>query len=159
MDIKSSFYDRDSLDPELVFWINPERIVFHTNYICGEKIKYFSDRVFHPVKDKGKIYSGDWDISSNKFIDLDIYKAIKGRIEENELWKNTEYYKNLIIKVDAGETPWGCSDSNELDKRCEYIDTLIQSIKMHGYQLNHKIKLDVDVKDISKQKNIARKYL
>ena len=127
---------------ELVFWIDPMRIAMHTNYMKNGKEKPFKDRVFDPLLDKGKIYAGDWDITDYKFSDLKIYQALSARINNSVDWKETEYYHDMLNSIESGIEAWGCHTQEDLDKRCSYLDSLINSIKEKGYKLNHTIKLE-----------------
>ena len=91
--VRFIFNKQSILDVEKIYWINPNRIIYYTNY-CGDKntsrfgeeaherIKNqsFRGQVFHREKDKGKIYGSDWDISNYKFSELLVYKAIEQRI-------------------------------------------------------------------------------
>ena len=65
--VKLLFTKYHTPDPETIYWIDPERIVFHTNYNKGGSNPDFKDRVFDMVRDKGRVYPGDWDLSSHKF--------------------------------------------------------------------------------------------
>lgn len=128
--------------PENVYWIDPKKIEFHTNYIGNDRSKPPKDRVFHPHRDRGKIYNGLWDITDFRFDDLDIVQAVGARIEYNIDWRNTEYYKRISSEVKRqGSTSWGIRSVSDLDERCIYIDRLIESVKSNGYQLNKHMKL------------------
>jgi hypothetical protein len=141
---------------ESVFWIDPQRIKMHTNYVKNGNSKPFKDRVFDPLLDKGKIYAGDWDVTSYKFSDLKIYKALHARINKTEEWKETDYYHDTLSRIESGTEPWGCHTKEELDQRCSYLDDLINSIKEKGYKLNHTIKLESeDVSMHGKDKELS----
>ena len=130
-------------DINKVYWIDPKRIQMHTNYHINGCPKDFADRVFGP-KDKGKVKSGNWDISEYRFEDLDIVQAIKQRIINKIPWEETEFYSKMLYKIKKGssiEMPWGCNTKKDLDKRCAYIDKLIESIEKNGFKENHEIYL------------------
>jgi hypothetical protein len=144
-----SLSNNDSLpSSEHVYWIDPQRVNNHTNYLNNDNSKPFSDRVFNPVLDKGKVYGGNWDISTNKFSDLEIYRALDARINNAVEWKNTDYYQDMLMRIAEGEGLWGCQSKEDLEKRCSYLDDLIHSIKQKGYKLNHAITLESEDADL-----------
>lgn len=127
-------------DPETIYWIDPERIVFHSNYNKGGNPD-FKDRVFDMIKDKGRVYGGAWDVSPYKFSDLDVYKAFEQRIRYGMEWEETEFYKNELTQIETGRKLWGCENRIDWDERCRYLDLLIQSIREQGYKLAHQVSV------------------
>jgi len=124
-------------NPEKIFWISPDRIIYHTNYVKNDdKNIIFSDRVFPSNKMRGKVIDGDWDITDYKFTDLPIYQAFKQRINEGLAWQDTDFYKINMSYIESGQMRWSCSTKDDFDKRCSTFDALIESIKTNGYQLN-----------------------
>ncbi len=138
-------------NPDTIYWINPDRIVFHTNYNPSGKDIPFRDRIFNPDSDRGKILDGDWDISDFKFIDLDVYKAIEARMLHNAKWQNTKFYRRVLDDINSGNPRWHCDTKEELDKRCDYIDRLIESIRKDGYKSSDEVQIEPD-KDFSAKK-------
>ena len=116
-------------DPDAVFWIDPNRIIFHTNLANG--CSDFADRVFHQIKDKGKVIGGNWDQSSYKFSDLEIFKAISNRIKYGAEWEQSVFFRSTLEKIKKGSELWGCRDYNTLRHRCEVIGELIDSVKQY----------------------------
>ena len=144
-------------DPEKVLWIDPDQIVFYTNYCKTkqtEKFKMqesirikdqdFKNQVFDRNKDKGKIYGGNWDTSNYRFSELEIYKALEQRINHGIAWHDTKFYKNTLMKIEKEIVLWNCKNKAAFDKRCRYLDRLIQSIKENGYKLNSEVCIDGD---------------
>lgn len=127
-------------NPDKIYWINPEKIVYHTNYVKGDNCD-FEDRVFNMIKDKGAVYGGTWDISTYKFSDLDVFKAIEERIKHGIEWKETAFYKNELSRIEAGRMRWGCEDRRDLNERCKYLDSLIQSIREQGYKFAYQVSV------------------
>jgi len=148
---------KDIPDPERVYWINPARIVYYTNY-CGNlsdnecreaaKLRWqaqsFRGQVFDRIKDKAKAKDGNWDKSSLKFEDILIHKALSLRIHKNVSWEDTEFFTNALTSIESGAILWDCIDKKSLLVRCDYLDSLIKSIKENGFKLNHKITLQGD---------------
>ena len=141
--LRIAFYaDKNSPNPSKIFWISPKRILYHTNFLKNKKEKlYFASRVF-PSNMRGKSIDGCWDITHYKFSDLVVYKSLKQRIEKGVEWKDTEYYKNVLRDVNSGARAsdyWGIQNRRELDERCNYIDSLYESIRNKGYRLNRTV--------------------
>lgn len=148
---------KDSIaDPETIYWISPNRIEFYTNY-RGSGLQESQERtrqrmamqdfraqVFDRDKDKGKIYAGDWDISEFRFEELEVYKALKARICDSTPWKETDFYKTMVARIDQGSPLWGCADEAAFVKRCNYLDRLIESIRDNGYKLNSDVLIEGD---------------
>lgn len=135
-------------DSEQIFWIDPQRVINHTNYLNNNNSRPFADRVFNPALDKGKVYGGNWDIATNKFSDLEIYSALDARINNAVEWKDTDYYQNMLKRITEGKGLWGCESKEDLERRCSYLDDLIHSIRLNGYQLNHTVTLESENIDI-----------
>lgn len=133
-------------NPERIFWISPDRIVYHTNYLknSAAEAKHFAGRVFDS-KMRGKVVDGSWDITPYKFTDLIIYKSFKKRIEDRAEWQDTEFYKVMLDQTKSGLYFWGVKSKDDLDKRCEYFDSLIESIKNDGYRLNRYDEIEVNI--------------
>jgi hypothetical protein len=137
---------RDIPSPARIYWIPPDRIVYHTNYLknSAAKAKHFAGRVFPPSM-RGKVVGGNWDKTPYKFTDLIVYKSLKKRIEDCVEWQDTEYYKAMLKLVESGSYYWGVENKDNLDTRCKYLDSLITSIKNNGYRLNHHDEIDVNI--------------
>jgi len=143
-------------DPETVYWIDPKRVVYYTNYRridrqlfekgAAERVRRqaFREQVFDRYGDKGKIIGGDWDLSNYRFSDLAVYEAIELRMRENIEWKETSFFRIVLARIQAGERLWRCSNKEDFVERCRYIDRLIDSIKEVGYRLNHEILIKGD---------------
>ena len=136
--------------PENIYWIDPKSIIYHTNYLKGGENVPFPDRVFDPIKDRGKICDGSWDITDYKFSDLLIFKALKERILAGVDWEKTEYFQNLLKDFEKGVTLWGCSNREDLIARCQYLDTLIKSVRKNGFKQNYLVKLKGETNSIAK---------
>ena len=147
--IKWRSRDKNIPNPEKIYYISPDRIVYHTNYVKKDNENIiFSDKVFSTTEMRGKIIDGDWDITNYKFTDLDIYQAFKQRINEGMAWQDTKFYKINMSYIESGQVRWGCKNKDELDKRCSYFDSLIESIKKKGYQLNRNIYYNVEFDEV-----------
>jgi hypothetical protein len=132
---------RDIPNPAKIYWISPDRIVYHTNYLRNSAVKAtpFENRVFNSKTMRGKVVDGDWDITNYKFTDLGVYKAFKKRIEDGVKWQDTEFYARMLAQARSGVSVWDVSNKDDLDKRCKYLDSLYESIRNTGYRLNRNI--------------------
>ena len=144
-------------DTETIYWISPKRIEYYTNYNpnsddhefearAAQRIAMqdFSGQIFDHQKDKGKVYDGDWDISDYRFEELEIYKALEARIKAGTPWRETDFYKTIVLRLNQGESLWGCDNEEAFIKRCDYLDRLIASIKEQGYKLNSEVLIEGD---------------
>lgn len=137
-------------DPEKVFWLDPARIVLHTNYEGRGSDRPAKDRVFHLQRDKGTVVGGSWDISSFAFDDLDIVRALRQRIDGGVQWADTEFYQRLRQEIRDNEVDsWGIRFEEDLDARCAYLDSLVDSIRQQGFRLSHEVALEHETKGLN----------
>jgi len=134
-----------AVDPDKIYWIDPKLIVFHTDFkdVKSPKIE---DRVFNMHQYKGKSVEGDWDISTYKFTDLDVYKAFNDVINNKIEWQETAFYKDKLKEIENGRVLWKCHSKSDFDQRCKVLDALIGSIRKNGYLLNTKCYLEGEKK-------------
>ena len=136
-------------DPETVYWIDPARIVNHTNYCSPGTSPPPEDRVFDPEADRGRVCGGDWDIPQIKFDDLDIARAARQRIEAGADWHATQFHSNITARLQRdGCAPWSITSTQDLDARYRYLDELIASIRERGFRLSHEVALPGEDKGI-----------
>ena len=136
-------------DPETIFYIDPARIVYHTNYLLGGKNIPSKDRVFDMRRDRGKTRGGSWDISQIAFKDLDVARALRQRIEEQREWQDTEFYSTLANNLRMEKTcGWNIQSRTDLDARCRYLDHLIESVRRNGYLQSHAVALEGEDKGL-----------
>lgn len=144
--VLNKFIKKDKIvDPDRIYWIDPKLIKFHTD-LKSVKSPNIEDRVFNMHKYKGKILDGDWDISSYKFTELDVYKAFNNIINNDYRWQDTEFYQNKLKTIENGIALWGCHSKSDFDQRCEVLDALIKSIRKNGYRLNSKCYIEGEKK-------------
>ncbi|MEE9376880.1 MAG: ParB N-terminal domain-containing protein [Candidatus Lokiarchaeia archaeon] len=133
------------VDSDKIYWIDPKLIKFHTDLksITSPKIE---DRVFNMHKYKGKILDGDWDLSTYKFTELDVYTAFNAVINNNVCWQDTGFYQDKLKTIENGGVLWGCHSKSDFDQRCKVLDALIESIRKKGYLLNSKCYIEGEKK-------------
>lgn len=149
--IKLKFYHGTSDSPShaKIYWISPQRIVYHTNYTekgDGKDIPFWN-RVFKPNM-RGKVVDGNWDITNFRFTDLPIYKAFWQRIKEGVEWEDMDLYKFFLKNIKSGKFLYSIRDGQDLKNRFDYLDTLYENIKNNGYRLNRSILQSFDYDEI-----------
>lgn len=119
-------------NPHTVYWIDPERIEFHSNYKVDSSD--WEDWVFDQRKYVAQVQNGDWDIPAHRVEDMRVCRAIDDRIHHGVAWQDTEYYQYAISQIGNGRELWGCSDRTSFDKHCDEVDRLVESISNQGYR-------------------------
>ena len=138
---KEYIIPHDSPNPDKILYLDPQMIVYHTNF-CPDKYHNFEDRVFNMTKYRGGIESGNWDISNNKFKDLEVYNAFKGRIVNDLEWSETSYYQRLLNDIKNGYSRFSCHDESDLIQRFKQMDLLIDNIRETGYKSAQEVLTD-----------------
>jgi hypothetical protein len=110
------------LDVDRMHWVSPQRITY-----CS--LREFSMNDF-----KGRVIGGDWDLLEKSFERLDINVALRQVCVEGQDWPGTAFYRRLVDKLDGGEVLWGCRDKSDLDRRCERLESLFETIAREGYK-------------------------
>jgi SAM-dependent methyltransferase len=145
-----AWINRDAPHLETVYWIDPQRIVYLTNYVRRGHNAHPKDRVFDRYRDKGKVYGGSWDDSDLRFDDLEIVRALRARVEDGVEWRATAFYSNMRAELERHTSrSWGLRSVSDLDERCEYLDRLIESIRRNGFKLSHEVRLDGEDKGVA----------
>jgi len=136
--IKWVLRNPDTPDPSRIYWVSPERIKYHTNYLPNKKTETvpFRDRAIRPPTLRGKVLDGDWDISDYEFTDLDVYQSFKKRFDDGAKWQDTDFYKRVLGQVESGDFVWDLKNKDDLDNRFKFLDSLYESIKNNGYRLS-----------------------
>ncbi|MGH8820587.1 MAG: methyltransferase [Rhodoferax sp.] len=119
-----------------VLWLSPDRIRLHTNLRTNGAPPKPADRVFG-LSSKIQVAGGDWDLGGIDFEELEAFKSIKAHMTEGTEWRQTGFYREILADIEAGTPQWGCHNAADLDRRCEYIDSVIASVRRYGL-LAHK---------------------
>ncbi len=142
-------------DPETIYYIDPARIVYHTNYQPGGKEIPPKDRVFDMQRDRGKTRGGSWDVPAIAFEDLDVVRALRQRIEERREWRDTEFYSRLCNELRIEKSSgWNIRSRADVDARCRYLDQLIESIRRSGYLRSHAVALEGEDKGLARSSRL-----
>jgi len=139
--------DKANPDPAKVYWISPQRIIYHINYLENmdeETAVPFRDRTFNCEKMRGKVVDGKWDITNYKFAELDVYRSFEKRLLEGVEWQKTEYHYRVLKQIKSGRFARQLKNEDDLNERCRYLDSLVESIRKRGYSLNRN-NLDANI--------------
>jgi len=117
-----------------LYWIDPR------------DIKNATKKGLHIIDNENKIIAGDWDKPYIAFTQLDVYTSIKKRIETKISWRETPLYQRILQEIKKGNSKWGCTTQEQLDKRCISIDLLISDMQENGYRAqNSKDEITVNI--------------
>jgi len=109
-------------------------IVFDSTYFVKPDDIFLCTEKELEIECDGMRLDGNWDISSKKFKNLDVYIAFTDHFFKNIEWENTQYYKNILNIIHEGFDPWGCANEIDLKQRCNSLDLLYLQIKTEGYK-------------------------
>ena len=112
----------NSFNFDLIYFVKTDEIL-----LCTEK-------EFGVFRYDGVRLNSDWDITTKKFNNLDVYIAFTDHFLNNIEWENTQYYKNILRIINKGYAPWHCTNENDLKERCQSFDVLYENIKQSGYK-------------------------
>ena len=124
--IRKRYYDtfKKITNSKTIYWIPPERIIYATNSQneTNEKKRGIGNG-FSLRKMRGEIIDGNWDRSSYRFTDLEIYKVIKQTIEKNEELQDARFFKLIQRHVKSPSNFWGATNAGNLQKLFEYLNS------------------------------------
>ena len=99
----------------------------------------------------GTVVGGSWDRETYDFRDRDgefhmhVLDSFERRFLEGWDWEETEYYRTLSDRIRDGEDPslmWGLTTEAGVRDRCEYIDSLFESMRDSGYKTQAELAAD-----------------
>lgn len=85
-------------------------------------------------KERGVIADGDWDVPGRRFEETVTYLGMHDRFVLGQKWQDTEYYKQFVERIKAGEKLWHCADLGAFHKRLNKLDALFADMKENGYR-------------------------
>ncbi|MDP6435817.1 MAG: hypothetical protein QF790_05560 [Gammaproteobacteria bacterium] len=111
-------------------------------------IEHCSNKEFSYGYFQGAIMDGDWDLSTKRFEDLDVYKAFEAVCKNKTSdWPETSFYQRAIKRINEGGKPWKCATEEEFYKRCESLAELYNTIERDGYQPHSERSADVEANE------------
>lgn len=79
-----------------------------------------------------KAVDGDWDIGGREFRSLEVYQAMRMRMD-GVPWESTPFYPFVLRHIAAGGYYYA-TDKAGLDRRCVKWDQLMDDMRKHGYK-------------------------
>ena len=101
-----------------------------------DRITHCSKR-FSPREYVGTVVGGDWDRSTEKFVDMPKPTGIRERFIHGKEWEETTIFDEdsyLIESIRSGGEQDGCESREELMERYRAMDDLYDSINENGYR-------------------------
>lgn len=98
---------------------------------------------YKKINEFGKIVSGNWDLNTMPFKDLDIYRAFHERFIYGREWEETSYYRDYVYQIERGKEISGVKYKKDILFRLGEMDKLFEEIKHGSY------KTQVDLKKSS----------
>ena len=108
-----------------VYWVPPEQIVAVSN----------APQAPRPIAEHGLVRGGDWDLYTIPWERFATWNAFCHRFRDNGRWQETEWYRILLGKIQAGAAPYRCRTWEDLDCHFAKTDQLYHSIKNEGFKL------------------------
>ncbi len=108
----------------------------------------FSMKEFNTQNRKiaGSIIDGNWDKDLYEFRNQDgnvhfhTLDSFEKHFVQGKSWENTKFYNKLLSEVQSGNVWWECQTKVDVEKRCDFLDGLYESIKQNGYLTQSEIK-------------------
>ena len=124
-----------AIDLDKIYWINPGKILFY-------KLKSESSKRVYKNKIRKTFKYGRKICNIVKIEDKAMYQSFYLHFIRGKKWKETDTYKQVIHRIESGESLWCCSSIREYDKRCEKLDKLYANIKNNGLKSQKTLKKD-----------------
>lgn len=124
-------------DPFKILWISPDQLKYEISHTD-------LPRRF------GRVCSGDWDTSKQKFSAKVVYQSLENHFIEEIPWEETQYYKNKHNKLRQGKPTRGCSSIEDLPQYFVEIDKLYSNIVNEGYHTQQTLRSKNPSKTIQK---------
>lgn len=126
---------RASIAPFSVASVDPDRIEYLVE-ADGYPNQIRDESAFPPPKFKhaGRVVGGDWDALDTRFVETDVYRGFEARFHRNVAWNETEFYRQSVTYIEREFELWGCTSEREFQRRCEFVESLYDTIANEGYR-------------------------
>jgi len=124
-----------------IIWVDPKRI---------QKVGIGWGQ-YKKTNEFGKIVSGNWDLNTMPFEDLDIYRAFHERFIDGRDWKETSYYRDFVYQIQKGNNINGVTDKKGILSRLNEMDMLFEKIRTEGFRS----QIDMQRRSSSKMDDIT----
>ena len=108
--------------------------VHETHWVAPDRIRHCALHEFNVEDFKGRVLDGDWDRSTKRFDQLDVYFAFEQVLREGREWSETLFHRRIAEALDRGLVLWGCRNREDLDDRCRRLRALAEKIREEGYR-------------------------
>lgn len=88
----------------------------------------------------GTVRRGDWDRTTRRFEEMDVYRAYERHFRDGVPWDETPFYARVVSEIEGGATRWGCRTRAAFDERCEQLDGLYEAIRTDGYRTQAELR-------------------
>ncbi|WP_394739523.1 ParB N-terminal domain-containing protein [Natronococcus roseus] len=79
------------------------------------------------------VVSGRWDRFRTEWTETRIHRSLEARFLDGEYWEQTARYRYAACKIENGLEDWRSSTPEELERRCDDLDALYESMAEEGY--------------------------
>lgn len=118
-------------------------------------IEYVAELPGPMFRHAGVVTDGDWDQTTTRFEDLDVYRAYERHFEHDVPWSETAFYDRIVDEIADGNVRWDCPTPAAFDARCDRIDDLYERIQETGYRTQADL-LDSSLEDPIKSQHRLR---
>jgi len=122
-----------AIDLDKIYWINHRKILFCLIWSEPEK-QLYKNKIIKTFKYRRKNYN------IVKIEDRTIFQSFYLHFIRGKKWEETDFYKQIICRIENGESIWRCSSIEEYQKRCEKLDKLYVNIKNNGIKSQKTLK-------------------
>lgn len=77
---------------------------------------------------------GDWDLLGTRFEEFEVHRAIDAVLVAGACeWKDTDFYKSIVARIQAGDHVWGCESETAFETRlAKDMPQLLRNISANG---------------------------
>ena len=121
-------------DPDRTYLIEPRRIQLALDSKGLDRLDPNVELPITPLRERGRIMDGDWDLKAIRFEDMDVWNSFQHRFQKGGEWHDTPFYQRVVRQIEGGVRMWGCTTRAEFEKRLGEIDALFRDIQDNGYR-------------------------
>lgn len=119
------------LRPFRLLWIDPDRIS-----------RYPRQKPSIVRWAASGVVDGDWDRDLNRFENGVVFRSFRLRFVEEQEWKDTQYHRFSLERIDSTGSYKGATTGGELEQRYERLDKLYRDISENGYRAQRELDAD-----------------
>jgi len=81
----------------------------------------------------GWVLDGDWDTLKHPFVNDRRYQTVRDVVSSDVAWQDTAEYSEALTTIESGLPVRHCWTREELDRRYDALDRLVEAIRSEGY--------------------------